>query len=299
MITHIDPPKTASPLANGGLADGYGFCFEFAEKNFPDFFRLMNNLQFHQHPELMHRPGVYSDDTQMQMALAELILSGRDWTPLEIATRFVDVFKRDPRPGYSSGMYSLLNRVTSGKEFIDQVQPPFRESNGAAMRSPIIGLYPNLDQVIEYSTIQARLTHDLPNCIDSSVGASLMAHYFAYDLGGKDELPAFLTRYVPTQDWHTPWQGRVGCHGMSTVKASLTAILKTDSLADLLVECVAFTGDVDSVATIALTAASLCPKMEQNIPQNLWDGMERTEFGIEYLLNLDRRLLSLMPLINR
>ena len=61
-----------SPLLFGAIGDAYGFCFEFASA---EFVAANNDLNYHQHPEFSSTiPGVYSDDTEMQLALAEFML---------------------------------------------------------------------------------------------------------------------------------------------------------------------------------------------------------------------------------
>lgn len=69
-------------LAIGGA---YGAGFEYAD----EMARTHNDLSnYVQHPR--HRgtkPGMYTDDTQMSLAIAELIVDGADWTPLNIAGR--------------------------------------------------------------------------------------------------------------------------------------------------------------------------------------------------------------------
>ena len=122
-----------SPLAFGAIGDSYGFCFEFAE---PEFVARHNDLEYHQHPEFADvAPGAYSDDTQMQLAIAELLAGGEEWTPIAIANQFVRVFKRDPRPGYAKRFRELLDDIETGAELIERIRPE-SERNGAAMRPP-------------------------------------------------------------------------------------------------------------------------------------------------------------------
>lgn len=90
----------------GALGDAYGFCFEFAE---PEHVAAHNDLRFHPPPDRDFAPGSYSDDTQMQLALAELIVSGKEWSRESIADAFVSTFKRDPRPGYARRFAAFLS----------------------------------------------------------------------------------------------------------------------------------------------------------------------------------------------
>ncbi len=279
-----------APLTYGGIADAYGFCFEFVS---PELVAANNDLSFHQHPEFLDiRPGVYSDDTQMQIALAELIASKQDWTPEAVAQSFVDVFKRDPRKGYARRFQEFLENVESGAQFLREIKPA-SERNGAAMRAPVIGLIPDLQKIVSMSEIQAKVTHDTKGGVDSAIATSLMSHYFAYNLGPKDELPSFLAKHVPGYDWSPNWASPVPCHGISTVQAALTAICKSESYADLLVKCVQFSGDVDSVATIALASASGAAGFRRDLPDTLWEKFEPSDYGLAYLLDLDRRVRSI------
>lgn len=280
------PQQVPSPLAFGAVGDAYGYVFEFAD---PEFTKKFNDLKFHRRPFTNLRTGVYSDDTQMHLAIAEVIASGAEWTPLAIANSFVRAFHRDPRPGYASGFHQFLEQTTTGEDFLQKIRPT-SERNGAAMRAPVIGLYPDLDEVKSRSAVQARLTHNTKVGVDSAIASSLLSHFFAHDLGPKEEAPSFLERHVPGHEWERPWKGMVGIHGIATVRAAVTAITATDSLADLLLACVAFTGDVDSVATIALASASSSRCMANNIPANLWDGLEQHQFGLGYLVSLDNRV---------
>jgi ADP-ribosylglycohydrolase len=282
----IDQEQTNGPLSTGAIGDAYGYVFEFADSEFISEF---NDLSFHKRPYSNLPLGVYSDDTQMHMAIAEVIATDRDWTPLEIASSFVNVFHRDPRPGYAGGFYKFLNQTTTGEDFLKNIIP-HSERNGAAMRAPIIGLYPDLNEVMTRSEIQAKITHNTKVGIDSAIASSLLCHFFAYNLGSKEEAPAFLERHVPGHNWVKPWKGMVEIHGIATVRAALTAITKTDSLADLLKACVNFTGDVDSVATIALASASMAQGIKKDIPANLWQGLEQHQFGLNYLINLDSKV---------
>ena len=77
---------------------------------------------------------------------------------------------------------------------------------------------------------------------------------------------------------------------MST-RAALTALNRASRLSDLLGDCVAFTGDVDTVATIALAAASHATDIEQDLPAHFYSTLENGPYGRNYLEALDQQLL--------
>lgn len=269
------------------VGDAYGAAFEYAE---PEFVQKHNQGKaYYNHPTHRQGPGRYTDDTQMSLAIAEALISGEEWTPLNLAKRFVQCFRRDPRKGYASRFYRFLCDVRTGEEFLERIVPS-SEKSGAAMRAAPIGILPTVEAVKEYSTLQARLTHDTPNGIAAAIASSLMTHYFLYDCGAKSELGKFLEKQVPGHDWATPWTGKVLSPGWMSVRAAITAVIAHDSLTDTLRACVAFTGDVDTVATIALAAASCSDEVEQDLTDSLTYGLENGTYGQEYIRQLDASL---------
>ena len=159
------------------------------------------------------------------------------------------------------------------------------------MRSGPIGVFKNVEEVIDRASTQAAITHNTRNGINAAVAAALMTHYFIYDLGPKRELGAFLEQYVPGE-WSYPWRGKVGPKGWMSVRAAVTALMQTGSMSSLLRQCVDFTGDVDTVATIALAAGSCSREVVQDLPSNLTLGLENGPYGRDYLIGLDNQLMS-------
>ncbi|MEM9070925.1 MAG: ADP-ribosylglycohydrolase family protein [Myxococcota bacterium] len=279
-------PTGSSPLVVGALGDAYGFGFEFAD---PSFVESHNDLSFHPHPLHPVTPGAYSDDTQMQLALAEWMLEKGELAPEPIANWFVRAFKRDMRKGYSKGFYALLCEVDDGAALLERIDPS-SERNGAAMRAPILGWLPRADDVARAAEVQAKITHDTKGGVDSAIAAALLCHYFAKGLGPKEGLATYLDERVPGYEWSVPWSEPVPVHGIKTVRAAVTAIGGASSLSDLLRACVAFTGDVDSVATIALAGASGSTELARDVPSSLWTEMENGTYGRDYLVGVEKRL---------
>jgi ADP-ribosylglycohydrolase len=272
------------------VGDAYGAGFEYAPD---DLVRKHNDAtRYLQHPR--HRgtkPGMYTDDTQMSLAIAEGLVAGDRWTPLHVAARFVDVFRRDPREGYASRFYAFLQSVVSGEEFLQRIRPD-SDKSGAAMRAAPLGVLPTVGQVLERCRVQADLTHNTPDGRNAAAAAALTSHYLLYDLGPLSRLGAFLVGQVPGQ-WDAPWSGQVGPKGWMSVRAAVTAVGRCRRLSDLLRDCVAFTGDVDTVAAIALAAASCSREYEQDLPPSLVGKLENGPYGRDYIVDLDRRLLAL------
>ena len=271
------------------VGDAYGAGFEYA----PESPERPNDLsRYVKHPRHAIVPGCYTDDTQMSIAIAELIVSGAEWTPINIASQFVTAFKRDPRSGYATGFHGFLQKVSDGKQFLEQIRPD-SDKSGAAMRAGPIGVFPSVDEVISRATIQARLTHNTPDGTAAAVASALMAHYFMYQLGPVSSLGEFLDTHVPGERrWSRPYQGKVKSKGWMSVQAAVTAITCNTTLSGLLKTCVEFNGDVDTVAAIALGAASCSPDHEPDLPTHLIEMLENGSYGYAYITALDARLLA-------
>ncbi|CAG0932465.1 hypothetical protein TFLX_02602 [Thermoflexales bacterium] len=270
------------------IGDAYGAGFEYAPA--PLVAEQNNLLGYLQHPRHAIRPGCYTDDTQMSLAIAEVIVADEPWTPEHLAHKFVQVFQRDPREGYAQGFYHFLHSVKSGEEFLQRIQP-VSDKSGAAMRAAPIGVFKTIEEVCEKSRLQAALTHHTESGLNSAAAASLMTHYFLYRLGPQAQLGTFLEQHV-AGPWSTPWHGRVGSAGWMSVQAAVTALTASRKMSELLKRCIAFTGDVDTVATIALAAGACSAEMEQDLPQHLIAGLENGNFGYDYLKQLDVQLLA-------
>ena len=270
------------------VGDAYGAGFEYAPEMAPH-----NDLsRYVRHPRHRIIPGAYTDDTQMSLAIAELIVSGADWTPLNLANAFVAAFKRDPREGYAGGYFDFLRHVRDGEQFLAEIHGE-SDKSGAAMRAAPIGVYPTIAEVAERTRVQAAITHNTPDGINAAIAASLMSHYCLYRLGHKADLGAFLETQIPGE-WSVPWAGKVKSKGWMSVRAAITALIASERMSDLLRRCVDFTGDVDTVAAIALAAGSCCAEIEQDLPAHLLYGLEDSAFGRTYIEELDARLLSLV-----
>jgi ADP-ribosylglycohydrolase len=191
-------------LVELAIGDAYGAGFEYATA---DVVARHNDLSgYVRHPKHAIRPGCYTDDTQMSIAVAEAVVSGEPWTREALAERFVTAFKRDPREGCAGRFHAFLCEVRDPAEFLARIRPD-SDKSGAAMRAAPIGVFRPAAEVIRRCSLQAAITHDTPDSIAAAVAAALMTHYFLFRLGPKADLGAFLAAHVPGP-WRTPWQAR-------------------------------------------------------------------------------------------
>jgi ADP-ribosyl-[dinitrogen reductase] hydrolase len=273
------------------IGDAYGAGFEYVNSH---LIRQFNDLSCYvQHPRHSGiKPGMYTDDTQMTLAIVETILSGENWSPSTLARRFVEVFKRDPREGYASSFHGFLKRIPNGEQFLAQIIPT-SDKSGAAMRAVPIGIYPTIGEVKKRAAVQAAITHNTPDGIRAAQASALMSHYFLYRHGKRQDIGQFIEKHVEGQ-WADDWEGKVKAKGWMSVKAAITAVRHHDHMSDILRACVNFGGDVDTVATIALGAASCSDEITQDLPQVLVDTLENGTYGRDYIVGLDQQLMALV-----
>ena len=224
----------------------------------------------------------------MSVAVAEAVLEDLKWGREYLADKFVEAFRRDERKGYARGFQAFLESTPDGAAFLRDIRPD-SDKSGAAMRACPAGLYPDPREVLDRCARQARLTHDTPDGTDAACAAALLAHYCAYDLGPPADAGRWIEKLVQGQ-WSVPWEGKVGPKGWMSVRAAITAVSRATSLSGLLVDCVDFTGDVDTVAAIAVGAASTSGQIDNDLPDALRFTLEDGDYGRSYLADLDRRL---------
>jgi ADP-ribosylglycohydrolase len=275
-------------LVELAIGDAYAAAFEFVDWRLTRDHRLGD---YARHPWHEREPGRYTDDTQMSIAVAELIVSGAPFTRENLAHHFVQAFQRDRRTGYARGFYEFLSYVKDGADFLARIRPS-SDKNGGAMRAVPVGVFASVAEVVDKSALQARITHDTPEGANAAVAVSLMAHFFLYRLGGRQELPAFLSSHAPGPPWAEPWSGEVDVKGYSAARAAVHLIVEHDQLSAMLDQAVRFGGDTDTVAAITLGVAACCPEIRNDLPQRLLMGLESGTYGREFLRDLDNQLLS-------
>ena len=270
------------------LGDAYGAGREFAdpadvEANNDGKTYVENPI----HPNL--KPGRYTDDTQESIAVAEWLLAGSPFNQIEFADYLVKAFRRDPRPGYATNFYNLLSQCDSGADLVYNIRSK-SDRAGGAMRAPVCGLLQTIDGVRDAAMFQASVTHATADGMNAAAAAALLV--WACRHGQRREtLPAFLNETVGGYGWEEPWVGPVGNNGINAVRAALWAIVGDGVfMSTILKTCVANTGDVDTVAAIAMAAASMHPDIIKDLDPALGRNLEGGRYGWRYLQSLDVRL---------
>jgi len=267
-------------IIHGAIGDTYGAAFEFAERS---FIEKENTLT-------KYHSKYYTDDTQMALGVAELILENKEWTSLNIANKFVEVFQRDIRAGYARRFAGLMKEVKDGQELLDRIIPK-SERNGAAMRAYPIGLFKNEKEVLEKASVQGEVTHQTKKAIDAAEAIALMAHFFIYQKGNKNQLIEYLAD-VQGRQWKANWDGEVKIDGEETVEAVLYVFEKKETLKELLQLSIHLGGDVDTVASLALAIGCLTDEFEKDLPKWMFDDLENEKYGRVYMEKLDKELFE-------
>lgn len=274
------------------IGDAYGAGFEFSAREKIDRWNTLGAYIGH---DLGIPAGHYTDDTQMSIAVAEVLLGEAAVPPTasDFAAAFVRCYRRDPRPGYSQGLQALLNECADGAELQRRIQPHSRR-NGAAMRSVPLSLIEDKAMLARVADEQATVTHQTPEARLSSVVVALMGHLLLYDglrLGQLREAVRRETGFELREDWH----GEVACDAIETLHAVHTALVAHRDLPSLLRACVDWGGDVDSVAAVALGLASLSGEYAGDLPPALVGALESGAFGGTYLRQMDETLARRYP----
>ncbi len=183
-------------LVHTAIGDAYGAGFEFAD---PEFIASRNDGEaYHQrttnHGSRMGN-GMYTDDTQMSMAMAEFLLEEQVPCQKSFIRKFREVYEREPVLGYSRRLTNALKNAEGSKDFYVKVSP-ISNSNGCVMRTAVLGMLPDAEEVIRHAMVHATCTHATYDGVNATIVLSLMAHYF-YHTGKYEGFMDYVEQYVP------------------------------------------------------------------------------------------------------
>lgn len=268
------------------IGDAYGAGFEFSERS-----KIVqhNNLRaYSTHDKESIPTGCYTDDTQMSIAVGETLLLN-DYSADVFAGAFVRCYNRDRRMGYASGFQKLLDTCDTGKKLRSTIEPNSIR-NGAAMRSVPLGVLTDVEIIKVAASNQASVTHNTQQAILSSQVVALMSHYLLREKASVSDLRALIereTKFVLSDIWASD----VECDAIQTIHAAHTALVHHRKMSELLLACVDFGGDVDSVAAIALGLASLTADYESDLPAFLYEELEDGPYGKRFIKDLEARIM--------
>lgn len=134
-----------------GDAFGQRFCFPWVveratPQNLPD------------------APWHYTDDTEMAMAIVEILDRHHEIHQTFLARRFAERFLAEPGRGYGAGARDLLIRFANGEDWHTASRELFgggSYGNGGAMRAAPLGAWfaEDVPRTIEQARLSAEVTH--------------------------------------------------------------------------------------------------------------------------------------------
>lgn len=311
-----------------GISDAYGRPFEF---NTPEFIAEHNDVLGYKHRvgEEENGIGIYTDDTQMSIGVAEQMGSDLPGTQVRFAAHFVTAYKRDPRKGYSKRITKALEESKPNLpfEFILKAKQAGMSSNGSVMRSVPLGMMSDPKEIMHRSIVQTSTSHGHIDAVNSAVAVALTSHFF-YHLYPRLEGKLLSEKFDTYKEWIHSMMGsavfddiyqsyslrydsklnkRLECDSKTTASLSIKLAwgvkmdvktgcpAKKTSATKILKTAVDIGGDVDSSASIAMGLYSLRPDAIMDLPNALYDNLENGPFGRDFLVDMDMQMQKKFP----
>jgi ADP-ribosylglycohydrolase len=129
-------------------------------------------------PTLVGSSWRYSDDTEMAIAIFEVLREHHAIDQEALASAFARRFERDPERGYGAMAYWLLHQIVQGRDWRSVSREVFQGrgslGNGAAMRVAPVGAHfsGDLPETVRQAQLSAAITHAHP---DGQAGAIAVA----------------------------------------------------------------------------------------------------------------------------
>jgi len=273
-------------ILEAAIGDAYGAGFEFQELNYI----ITNNdlTKYHKHGLYTEIYKKYTDDTQMAIAISELLLEEENWNEIKVADKFVEVFHRDKRRGYSDRVYNALDVSSNGNEFIRNINNG-SNGNGSAMRAYPIGLVKDIDQLLDFCEIQAKTSHNTIEGISCAKRIALAVHFYRYKLGEQSSLIEFINETLKEKEIYKI-TSPIDMHGYFTTQAVIKIVSGANSMQDCLKKCIDYGGDTDTVAALCMAILSQKENCEKVLPDFLYEDLENDQYGKDFLIGLDLKL---------
>lgn len=276
-------------IIEAAIGDAYGAGFEFKDLSFITENNILKQYFSHGLYSEIYRQ--YTDDTQMAVAIAELLLEDEEWTPEKVADKFVEVFHRDKRRGYSGRVYNALYKSLNGREFLNNINNQ-SSGNGAAMRAYTLGYIKDLKLLKERVKIQAITTHDTHEGITGALRIALAAHYYLYVYENNDlSLIQFVNENIG-ETGNYKIISPIDMHSFPTTNAVIPLVMGATSMRDSLIEGISYGGDTDTVAELSMAILSVKNDCINDLPDFLFEELENGKYGKDYLISLDKKLMK-------
>ena len=129
--------------------------------------------------EVEFRPGQYTDDTQLTLAIVKSLLNCGHVDPADIGAEFVKLWESDEIVGAGQVAHRAVRRLMEGIPWQDAAATDDLPWNGAAMRIAPVGLwhYDRPDRLEHDVELASFVTHRHPLAVDGAIAvAAAVAH---------------------------------------------------------------------------------------------------------------------------
>lgn len=280
------------------IGDALGMPFETESPLAPRLASWGGDYQASSYHRL--KPGQFTDDTQMSLAIAETIIENKFYEPSLAAKKYLAWFTSGDCRGIGNNTRLAMQNLQHGKDWhasgIEEAQ-----GNGTAMRAAPIGAHQNrgterLRAAGHWARIDASITHKSDEAKEGSAAMAVAVSHLCS--GGKktDLLTTVLQHveksrvrsaledvyrairrgdslgdFLKTREWLL---AGVSPHVVQSVPAAFTVFLFSENFDDTVKNAVRMGGDTDSVAAMAGALAGSLYGIE-GIPQALLSPLER------------------------
>lgn len=225
---------------------------------------LHENLQTKRKDFRLFTPlSIYTDDTVLTVAVANALLTGKDY-----GSTIKAYARRHPLRGYGPKFLLWM--------FSPSIRPYNSLGNGSAMRvSPVAHAFKTEEEVLEHAKRSAECTHNHPEGIKGAQ-ATALAVFMARNKASKADIrTAVSNRYGydlsrRIDDIRPAYRINLTCPG--SVPEAITAFLDSENFEDAIRNAVSLGGDADTQAAIA---GSIAEPFYGGIPDDILNGVSR------------------------
>lgn len=287
-----------APLTGLAIGDALGMPFETESPLSTRLASWAGDFQ----SSAFHRlkPGQFTDDTQMSLAIAEAILEHKFYEPSVVAKKYVAWFTSGDCRGIGNNTRKAMQNLVQGKEW-HSAGIEGAQGNGTAMRAAPIGAHQNrgaerLRAAAHWARIDAAITHRDDEAKEGSAAMAVATSHLC--AGGKkdsllttvlEQVQKSRVRYaiedvyrairrgdslgdfLKTREWLL---AGVSPHVVQSVPAAFTIFLYSENFEDTVKNAIKMGGDTDSVAAMAGALAGSFYGIE-GIPETLLTPLER------------------------
>jgi ADP-ribosyl-[dinitrogen reductase] hydrolase len=210
----------------------------------------------------------------MAISIAESLVEVKDFSPSDIAKRYVAWYKSGQLRGMGKITTVSLRSLAQGVSWVNSGIKE-AEGNGPAMRAAPLGLYyrHDLDTVARATSIEAGITHDSNIARQGAIAVALGVAVLArqdYEHDQPRDLVQMILPYLEDtpikyrllsasakarNKYERPWETLAnmgtGAHILQTVPAAFFAFLNSRSYKDTIETAIRAGGDTDTTAAIA------------------------------------------------